>query len=260
MRVGYIQFEPRLGEIDRNIERSIELVALAQDADLLVLPELSNSGYAFSSFEEAETLAEEIPDGNTIRAWADVAWQKNLYLVGGINEKTDGKLYNSSVLIGPQGYLGTYRKAHLFKNEKLYFVPGDLGFPVFNLNDIKVGMLICFDWSFPEAWRTLALNGVDIICHPSNFVLTGLAQSTLPVHALLNRIFIVTANRIGTERDLTFSGRSLICSPGGEVLAESPADKEDVVTIDIDPLQARNKMITEKNHLFEDRRPQLYAR
>ena len=89
---------------------------------------------------------------------------------------------------------------------------------MFSCGEAKIGILVCFDWIFPETWRVLALQGADIVCHPSNLVLPGFAQKAVPVHALMNRMYVVTANRVGTERDLTFTGMSVIADPAGEVL------------------------------------------
>ena len=127
-------------------------------------------------------------------------------MVSGLNERDGDRLYNSAVLVGPEGYVGRYRKLHLFMNEKDYFQPGDAGLPVFDIGACKVGMLVCFDWQFPEAWRVLALKGADVICHPANLVLPGLAQRAVPIHALTNRVYVVTGNRTGTEGGLDLHG------------------------------------------------------
>jgi predicted amidohydrolase len=118
---------------------------------------------------------------------------------------------------------------------------------------------VCFDWIFPEVWRILALKGADIICHPSNLVLPGLAQRAIPIHALTNRVYVVTANRIGTEGDLTFTGVSTIANPRGDILAQASQAKEELVVQEIDIAVARDKMITPRNHLLTDRRPEQYA-
>lgn len=181
------------------------------------------------------------------------------HVVTGFNERAGNKLYNSAVLVGPTGVVGLYRKMHLFMNEQDYFCPGDVGLPVYEIDDINIGMLICFDWRFPEVWRILALKGADIICHPSNVVIPDHAQKVVPIHALANKVFVVTANRIGTEGDLRFTGTSLIADPDGAVLATAPKADESVMIIGIDPVRARDKAITARNHLFGDRRPAEYA-
>ncbi|HKJ26466.1 MAG TPA: nitrilase-related carbon-nitrogen hydrolase, partial [Anaerolineales bacterium] len=121
-----------------------------------------------------------------------------------------------------------------------------------------IGLQVCFDWMYPEAWRILALKDTDIICHPSNLVLPGLAQRAVPIHALINRIFTITANRVGKEGDLVFTGRSTIASPKGEVIAQASEDGEEFLSVKIDPTTARDKKVTARNHIFEDRQPEQY--
>jgi beta-ureidopropionase len=130
---------------------------------------------------------------------------------------------------------------------------------VFDIGPCRIGMLVCFDWIFPEAWRVLALKGADIICHPSNLVLPGLAQRAVPIHALTNRFYVVTANRIGCEGDLTFTGMSTIADPKGQVLARAPRVGEKVNRIEIDVSLARTKDITSRNNILADRRPEQYT-
>jgi predicted amidohydrolase len=173
-------------------------------------------------------------------------------------EREGENLYNTAVLVGPGGLLGRYRKMHLFMDEKDIFEPGDLGLPVFDIGLCRIGMLICFDWMFPEVWRILALKGADIICHPSNLVIPGLCQKAVPVHSVCNRVFVVTANRIGVERDLTFTGLSTIADPRSNVLLQASSDREEVGLVEIDPSLARNKQATPRNHIFDDRRPDQY--
>jgi predicted amidohydrolase len=144
-------------------------------------------------------------------------------------------------------------------NEKDFFQPGNAGLPVWDIGPCKVGMLVCFDWIFPEAWRILALKGADVICHPSNLVLPGLAQQAVPIHALTNRVYVVTANRIGTERDLAFTGMSTIASPEGKVLAQASQTDAETRVVEVNIELARNKDITARNHILADRRPEEYA-
>jgi predicted amidohydrolase len=120
-------------------------------------------------------------------------------------------------------------------------------------------MLVCFDWMFPEVWRILALKGADLICHPSNLVLPSLAQQAVPIHALTNRVYVVTANRIGTEGNLSFTGLSIIANPKGEVLLQASPTGGEVGLVEADLELARDKQITARNHIFADRRPEEYA-
>ncbi len=259
MKIGFIQFAPVLGDAQATIRNIDELIDQTKTTDILVLPELCNSGYNFSSFEEAWETSEEIKNSSFINYLTSKCKQFNLYIVSGFNERDDRDLYNSAILIGPEGYIGNYRKLHLFMNEKDYFKPGNVGLPVFDIGLCKIGMLVCFDWIFPEVWRILALKGAEIICHPSNLVLPGLAQKAVPIHGLINRIYIVTSNRIGRERELSFTGLSTIVNPKGDILFQASPIKEETMIKDIDITLARDKTITKKNDLFTDRRPEEYS-
>jgi predicted amidohydrolase len=258
MKIGYVQFAPVFGDIGANIEQIGVLLKGCREADLLVLPELASSGYRFASRDEALSLS-QADDGEFVQFLATQCARHDFHLVAGFSEREDDLLYNSSVLVGPRGVIGKFRKLHLFMDEKDIFEPGDLGLPVFDIGICKVGMLVCFDWVFPEVWRVLALEDADIICHPSNLVLPY-AQQAVPVHAMCNRIYAVTCNRTGTEKDLTFTGQSIIASPKGEVLSRAATDREATGIIDIDIEAARNKSITPRNDVITDRRPGVYAR
>jgi predicted amidohydrolase len=261
MKIGFVQFSPTLGDFASTMQDLDGLSGTFATADLVVLPELCNSGYNFVSIEQARSLAEDAQTGAFVHYLLSLCQRHDQYIVAGINERDGetGKLYNTAVLIGPEGTIGRYRKLHLFLNEKDIFQPGDLGLPVFDLGVCKVGMLICFDWIFPEAWRVLALKGADLICHPANLVIPGLAQRALPVHAVMNRIFVATANRTGQEGSLKFTGMSTIAGPTGEVLAQASETDTAVRVVDIDVSLAKDKMITPRNHVLADRRPEAYA-
>lgn len=259
MNIGFIQFAPVLGNLDATLESLSPLLDRAGKAELLVLPELANSGYAFRSLDEARHGAEEIGKGPFSTFLEERCRDRGIHIVAGINERAGNRIYNSAVLVGPEGVQGIYRKLHLFKDEKDFFSPGDLGLPVFRVGSRRIGMLICFDWIFPEVWRILALQDADIIAHPANLVLPELAQRAVPVHALINRIFVVTANRTGSERGLTFTGNSLVADPTGSVLVEGTASQDDVGIVDIQVGLARNKRVTDRNDVFQDRRPEQYT-
>ena len=261
MRVGYIQFAPEFGEKERNLRRLEKLLA-EEHADLWVLPELCTTGYQFTSKKELEELAEPIPDGLSLRIVQKLAQDRNSYFVLGLAERDGDKFFNSAALIGPEGLVTFYRKVHLFFREKLFFSPGDRPFEVVKVREVPLGILICYDHLFPEAARVLALKGACLIAHPANFVIPGLGQLTMRVRALENRVFVVTANRIGQETReepaLVFTGMSQILSPTGEVLASSTATAEEAVVVEINPWQALDKKLTPLNDLFQDRRPEFY--
>jgi len=259
MQVAFIQTHPRLAQPETNIARIEELIGKAGGAQLVVLPELCNTGYNFESRRQAWELSETVDNSNYLSRLHRLCADRQLHVVTGFNERAGDRLYNTAVLVGPSGVIGRYRKMHLFFNEKDIFEPGDLGLPVFDLGTVKVGMLICFDWIFPEVWRILALKGADIICHPSNLIIPGLCQKAVPAHAVCNRVFVITANRIGTERDLTFTGLSIIADPKANALIQASPDREEIGLVEIDVAVARDKQATARNHIFEDRRPQDYA-
>ncbi len=171
MRVGFYQFRPLFGKSEQNCQKILGALDNA-DADLIVLPELALSGYYFKDKTESLKYAED-PDGSTrIDSLVKLANKNNMHLVLGFAEKRGDQCYNSAALIGPDGIEHIYRKAHLFNEEKFCFDPGNTPFIVNNINGVKIGIMICFDWMFPEVTRSLALQGADIICHPSNLVLT----------------------------------------------------------------------------------------
>ncbi len=261
MKVGFVQFDPLFGEKERNVRRSIELMEGAE-ADLWVLPELCNTGYLFCSKEEVEDLAETVPDGASVRAWREMARERKVHIVAGIAERAHGKVFNAAVLVRPSGEVNVYRKAHLFDEEERWFEPGDTGFEVIDIGPARIGMMVCFDWIFPEAARILALKGADLICHPANLVLPY-CPAAMVTRCIENRVFAVTCNRIGTERrggnTLRFIGSSQIVDPKGQVLVRAERDEESVQVVGIDPTLARDKQITERNELFEDRRVALYG-
>lgn len=266
MIITCIQTSPAKGETAQNLDAVGETV-LAADADLIVLPELFASGYFFDSTEQAAALAESVPDGPTTERLAEWARQSGATIVAGLPERDGDTVYNSAVLVTPNGWLGTYRKTHLFYEETRHFAPGPDGFEVWTVTDrrgrsYRLGVMICFDWLFPESARTLALKGADIIAHPSNLVLPHCPNS-MPVRALENGVFTATCNRVGTESNgtesLTFVGQSRICSPKAEILATAPVEGEAVIRAEIDPPEARDKALNPYNDKLGDRRPSLYA-
>ena len=258
-KVSIIQFQPELLHPEENIRRIKMLLDQVNDSRLAVLPELSNSGYNFRNIKEAVECSEVLDGKGLFQEFLiSEAKEKNLYIVSGINEREGDDLYNSAILVSPDGIIGKYRKMHLFMNEKDIFQPGDAGIPVFDLGDFRIGIMICFDYLFPEPWRILAQKGADLVCHPSNLI-TENPHKCMPGIALMNRIYIATANRIGTERDLTFNGKSFFTDPKGNQINMLSAAEPGISTIEPDFQLSRNKMVTPRNHAFNDRRPDAYV-
>ena len=232
------------------------------ELELLVLPEFFATGYQFISSDEVTSLSEPIPKGHTTEFLADLSHKKGIYMVAGIAEKDGDKFYNSAVLTGPEGFIGVYRKTHLYHEEKLYFTPGDTGFKVWDTKICRIGIMICYDWFFPEAMRSLSLLGADVVAHPANLVLPHCPDAML-TRCLENRVYSVTANRTGSEerkegQPLTFIGKSEIVSPRGNILVRASADEEGLLVADIDPKTARNKALNPLNDIIKDRRPDIY--
>jgi len=268
--VASVQMEPAIGETAANVARSIELVeqAAAQGARLVVLPELANTGYMFDSREEAYALAEAVPEGPSSQAWIALAQRLGIYLVAGIAERAGGRLYNAALVAGPDGYLGTYRKLHLWGDENLYFEAGDLGLPVFDTELGRIGVAICYDGWFPEVYRLLAVRGADIVAVPTNWVPMPGQTRDGPVmaHALTmsgahsNGLTVVCADRVGTERGQPFVGRSLIVgSQGWTAAGPASIDQEEVLLAPIDLKASRRaRQLNDFNHVLRDRRRDIY--
>ena len=262
MKVGFFQFAPKFGEIQHNL--NVILQAIEEfSVDLLVFPELALSGYQFTSKAEVEELSQETAGCPALQRIQTALQGGGLYVVLGFAERVGGNLYNSALLIGPRGPLGLYRKTHLFFEETLWFSPGNTGFQVWDIGTAKVGIMVCFDWFYPESARTLALNGAEILCHPSNLVLPY-CPDAMVTRCLENRVFTVTANRIGLEErggkpPLRFIGMSEVVAPNGQILFRAPESETSLYACDIDIAQARNKRINPYNDLLKDRHPQWYA-
>lgn len=263
MKAGFYQFDPIFGDKKRNILKAADAIRRI-DADLVVLPEFFATGYQFCSGEEVADLSEDIPEGMTTQSLVQIAAETRKYVAAGLPEKAGSIFFNSAILAGPEGFVGLYRKTHLFSEEKLFFSPGDTGFRVWDTPLGRIGVMICFDWYFPESLRTLALRGVEIVAHPSNLVLPHCPQS-MPVRCRENRVFVVTANRTGAEERrkdarLKYIGQSQVVSPLGDVLLKAPEEGEMAAAVSVDPEQARDKSLNRYNDLFADRRPGMYER
>lgn len=260
LRLAVGQTEPRVGNHHWNIEQIQHALDQADDeyVDILVLPELSNSGYSFDSIEEALNSSELVPEGKVSRILLEWSHDGRM-VVAGICEKTDEGLFNSAAVFINGEHAVTYRKIHLFYRESEWFHSGNAEPPVIEFRGYRLGVMVCFDWAFPEVTRILALKGAQVILHPANLVLPYCFDAMI-TRSIENRVFTATANRVGHERGLSFTGRSQITSPRGERLLSLSKDEVGLGILDLDPSQADDKMITEKNDILGDRRPELYHR
>ena len=259
-RVAFVQGRPRFGEPERNLEHGVSLAAGAT-ADLVVIPELWASGYVFSSHAEVAKFAEDATRGITARTITAAAKREKRHYVIGFAESHRGHFYNSAMLVGPAGIKAVYRKLHLFEREQVWFEPGNIRLAVQRVGPAKVGLLICFDWRFPEASRALALLGADVIAHPSNLVFKN-AQRIMTTRSFENRVYTITANRTGTETrpagSVPFTGHSQIVDPMGEIVANAGKSQEIAKAVDCDLAKARDKAMSPLTHLWTSRRPEYY--
>jgi predicted amidohydrolase len=271
VRVACAQIEPAIGRNAANLAKTEEWITRAAEdgVEIIVFPELANSGYVFKSREQAMALSEEIPGGPTVTRWQALAEEKNIIIVGGIDERAGETLYNSAVLIEPKTVPRVYRKLHLWDQENRYFEPGNVGIPVFTTRLAKIAMLICYDCWFPEAIRSCALQGADIVCIPTNWVpipgqvpdKQAMANILVQAAAHSNSIYIAAADRIGIERGQKFIGQSLIVSYTGWPLAGPAGETDEALIVTDLPVTAAKaaRAWGEFNNVISDRRPDVYA-
>lgn len=252
--------QPRLLAREQNLAAAARLINRI-DADLFLLPELFSTGYTFVSPQEVTALAELATAGPTFSAMAALARERNAWIVYGFAEAAGDRCYNSANVVSPRGYELTYRKIHLFNREKLFFSPGDTAAPVWDTPWGRCGLMVCFDWLFPEVARSLALRGAELLLQPANLVMPFCPQAMI-TRSLENRIFSATCDRVGTETNgsvtYTFIGQSQVVSPRGELLCRLSGEAEETTVVNLDLAQARNKRLNEANDLFADRQPALY--
>lgn len=254
-KVGFAQLKIEYKRVEKNLDKIIKITK-ENDFDLLVFPELSLSGYAFDDKNEFKKYSFQ-RDDKIFDDLVQLCKKDSKTIVFGFSEKEKNDLYNSAIAITKNGKKFVYRKTHLFFYEKKLFKTGDTGFFVIDIDGMKFGMMICFDWIFPEAARTLALKGADVLAHPSNLVMPY-CQNAMITRSLENLVYSITANRIGKEREYSFTGQSQIVSPKGEIIFRAEREDEKIFITQIDPKKSRDKKINRLNDLFKDRRRECY--
>ena len=272
VRIGIAQIssEPYAVEANRLLCENAVRSAFDGGADIVVLPEMIVPGYVADA-RRLYPLAEPVP-GPSTDAWEKLAGISSGYIVGGLCERDGERMYNSAVLVGPEGLIGHYRKAHLFGDEKVAFVPGDLGFPVVRTRFGSVGICVCYDLRFVEVVRLLALRGADLICVPTAW-LTGVDQERwdssgmspqgrgAQLQANLNQVFIAAASQAGVRGENDFLGSSLLADPYGKLLlGPFPGDRDQVEVASVDIADAKRSQ--HRGSLIApraDRRTDLYG-
>lgn len=269
--IACIQFEPKIGKVAANLDAIEARLRTAHEngAQLIVLPELADSGYVFDSAEELADLAQPIPEGRSARRLIALASELGVYIVSGLAEAAGDRFYNSAMLCGPDGYIGTYRKMHLWYRENLFFHKGDLGLPVFDTPLGRIGIAICYDGWFPETFRQLAIKGAEVVCVPTNWVpmpdqdpqAEAMSNILHKAAAHSNGLFIACADRVGTERGQPFIGQSLIVdATGWPLTGPASRENEEILYAQITPAAVPTKRkLNEFNDIFGDRRTDVYG-
>lgn len=267
--VAGVQTNVDFADNQSNVNRMLQWLSSPQlaEADLIVFPECMVSGYCFDSLEEAWPHAQTIPGPATASIAAWCAESKKSVVFGLLEQGGDGKLYNSCVLVGPSGLIAAYRKIHLpHLGVDRFTTSGPDPYEVHHAGDIRVGMHICYDGSFPESSRILALEGADILVLPTNWPpgADTFARYIPNARALENNVYFMSVNRVGNERGFRFIGQSRICDTNGNSIAEAPEDGESIILAKIDLERARNKNIVRVpgKHVinrWKDRHPEFYS-
>jgi predicted amidohydrolase len=265
-RIVCQQLAPRIGSLDANRELSLNAIAaaVAERADVIVLPELVTSGYVFESAQEAASLAIPVTDP-LLREWGAAASRGDAVVIGGFCERgDDGKIYNSAAVVDGSGVLGVYRKVHLWDREKLWFTAGDAAPRVFDTSHGRIGVIVCYDLEFPEMTRTLALAGAELIVVPTNWPLVERPDGERPPEvtiamaaARVNRVSIACCDRVGTERGEEWTGGTSIVDENGWVLASQTGKGPAKALIDL--TRSHDKSMTRLADVFGDRRPEIYG-
>jgi 5-aminopentanamidase len=260
-RIACRQLAPRLGDLAANRELTLGAIreAVADGADIVVLPELATSGYMLASPDEARAVAIG-PDHALFSEWARAAGAATV--VGGFCEAgAGGRLYNSAAVVDASGVRAVYRKTHLWDREKLVFAPGAEPPPLVDTAHGRIGVLVCYDLEFPELTRALALAGADLLAVPTNWPLVERPPGERPPEVVIamatarvNRMFIACSDRTGTERGQEWTEGTHIIDEQGWVAAAGAA-----ATADVDLSRARDKVLTEHADALGDRRPELYS-
>jgi predicted amidohydrolase len=277
--IAVAQLAITIGDLQANRRAAAEAVteAAAAGANLVVLPELCDSGYVFGrvaeqASAEARSLASPADDSVTLREWRTLADEHQLLIVGGFCELgADSRLYNSAAVVDASGTRAVYRKAHLWDAEKLVFTPGDAPPPIVDTELGRVAVMICYDLEFPEWVRLAALDGADLVAAPVNWPAVPVEAGGPPAGerpaevikaqaaAATNGVFVAVADRCGIERGVSWISGSVIVGPDGYPLAGPVlADRPAVLTARCDLYRARDKALAGDNDLLADRRPELY--
>lgn len=265
-RICCRQLAPVIADLpaNRNLTCAAIEESIAAGAQIVVLPELATSGYMFSSTAEARSVAIRA-DHDLFGQWSALAAKGSAVVIGGFCESApDGGVFNSAAVVDGTGVLAVYRKLHLWDTEKNIFTPGAAAPPVVETPFGRIAVIICYDLEFPELTRSVALRGADLLAVPTNWPLVYRPPGERPPEvqigiaaARVNRMSIACCDRTGTERGQEWTAGTTIINEAGWVT--STAGDGNIAAADLDLSLSRNKVLTERAHIFRDRRPELYG-
>lgn len=261
-KAAAIQFAPKLGDIEGNVNKLVEMnkEAARAGAKLIVNTEMGNTGYCYYNREEVAAVVETIPGPSTAK-FEQISRSFNCWIVVTLPEvdAITGNYYNSFCLLGPEGFIGKYRKIHPFVAEPKWAKDGDLGFSVWQTDIGNIGGVICMDGFFVESIKVPALKGADVIAYPTNWLLEKCPNPTWITRAFENGVYFVAADRYDLERTVQFSGGSCILNPDGTIQAHTQAHGDEIVYGEIDIAKARDKrFLAGPENKVKDRRPDQY--
>ena len=277
VRIACIQMEIAEGNVDANLIKVESFIqeACGKGANLIVLPETFSCGFFMDHREQAYEVAESVPEGRTTQMLVRLAKEFSVYICGSILERVGYDIFNAAVLVGPDGYIGKYRKLHPCEDEVYYVEPGDLGLPVFHTPIGRIGLCVCLDAYYPEVFRILALQGADIVCcmfnssdvketrhlpDPFHTLVTSICMA----NACSNHIFTVCCDRVGrghvSIHGNKYAGQSAIISPWGGPISPIASDEEEIILYaDVDLSDARKKNYHPANSRLAVRRTDVYS-
>jgi 5-aminopentanamidase len=267
MKVACCQIAPQAGAREHNRTATCDAIgaAVKAGAQIVVLPELSMSGYVLRSEAEARGLAVR-PRDDAFDDWSDAAGDDAVVVGGFVELGDDDHVYDSAAVVDGGGLLAVYRKTHLWLDEPQVFAAGDEPPPVIETRAGRIGLAICYDLFFPEVTRDLARAGAEIIVSPTNSPVlvsdptnADIAIAVARAAAHINRVFVAVCDRCGTERGTSWAGRSVIVDPEGRVVSGPPGDRPAMLLAECELSLAHDKIVPgTANDVFGDRRPELY--
>jgi predicted amidohydrolase len=262
LRIGLVQMDAVLGDVEVNLNRALEYVQGAREkaVDVVCLPELFSTGYNPALLGDRYYSLAEPASGPTIQRLAKAAREDGIHIIAPIvlEKSMPGVVYNAAVVINGDGdVLGSFSKVHLVGSERLYFRAGD-EYPVFETDFGRVGIMICYDAGFPEVARILALQGAEIVFAPCAFRKADkhMWDIYFKARALENTFFVAATNRVGHEENLHLFGSAVVSDPNGMLIAETPEDQENLLIVDVDLDEVR--AFRGRIPFLRDRRPELY--